>query len=178
MWNPSTELRQEQRAPAVVQRLGGAARELLREVDIVELAHGRHDPNTRACDTGMEVLKRGLAGRFGQFPVEASTRIIIDMITFERRGSENVDEALSRFVTLRAQVRLQAAGFELPTPVTAWLLWEAMRIPRPVWPPVLQPWNNRMPQDDAGLRALMDSIRSQGQIADHPSASWIKDHRS
>ena len=59
--------------------------------------------------------------RVGAFAIETSTRCIIKLLTFRRRQSENVDEALSRFETLRSQVRGQAVGFELPIPVTCWL---------------------------------------------------------
>ena len=57
------------------------------------------------------------------------------------------------------QTQAQAAGFDLPIPVTAWLLLEALRVPRASWPLVLTPWNNRLPEDDPGLRQLMESIR-------------------
>ena len=67
IWEAGTELKEEQRAPAVVQRLGGAARELLREVEINDLREGRTDPNTGVIESGMTVLKRGLTSRFGQF---------------------------------------------------------------------------------------------------------------
>ena len=82
---------------------------------------------------------RGLSRRFGAFAVEASTRCVIELLSFHRRDHENVVEALSRFEHLRPQVRAQAVGFELPIPVTAWLLLEAMHIPRQTWPLVLAP---------------------------------------
>ena len=97
------------------------------------------------------------------------------MLSFRRRPSENIDDALSRFETLRQQTRTQARGFELPIPVTCWLLLEAMHIPRQTWPFVLGPWQHRMPEDEPGLRTLCESIRHQGHIAETPHAgnySW------
>ena len=158
-----------------VQRLGGAARALAREVSPGELRDGRWDATGGAQEPGLALLVRGLARRFGAFAIETSTRCIIELLTFRRRQSENVDEALSRFETLRSQVRGQAVGFGLPIPVTCWLLLEAMHIPRPTWPLVLSPWQNRMPETEEGLRQLADSIRHQGHIAEHPIAgnySW------
>ncbi len=105
------------------------------------------------------LLMRGLARRFGAFGIETSTRCIIELLAFRRRQSENVDEAFSRFETLRSQARGQGVGFDLPIPVTCWLLVEAMHIPRPTWPLVLSPWHNRMPENEEGLRQLAGSIR-------------------
>ena len=132
------------------------------------------DPLTGAVESGLTLLTRGLIRRLGQFAVETSTRCIIHLLTFRRLGKESVDEALSRFETLRMQVRAQPAGFELPIPVTCWLLFEAMYIPRSTWPLVLAPWQNRMPEDEAGLRNLTESIRHQGHIAETPGNTWNK----
>ena len=112
----------------MVQRLGGAARALAREVPPGELRDGRWDAQNGVQESGLALLIRGLARRFGAFAIETSTRCIIERLTFKRRQSENVDEALSRFETLRSEVRGQAVGFELPIPVTCWLLLEAMHL--------------------------------------------------
>ena len=44
IWAAGTELNYELVAPAVVQRLGGAARELVRAVPAAELRDGRPNP--------------------------------------------------------------------------------------------------------------------------------------
>ena len=66
VWAAGTELAAELQAPAVVQRLGGAARELIRAVPTQELRDGRLDPVTGAIDSGLTILVRGLTRRFGQ----------------------------------------------------------------------------------------------------------------
>ena len=92
--------------------------------------------------TGLAILLRGLERRHGGFAVETSTRCIIELLQFKRRGSESIDEALSRFETCRQQTQTQAVGFDLPIPVVAWLLLEALRVPRASWPLVFTPWTN------------------------------------
>ena len=74
-------------------------------------------------------------------------------------------------------MRGQAVGFELPIPVTCWLLLEAMHIPRRTWPLILTPFNGRLPGDEQGSRTLIDSLRHQGHmhISESPHAgsnSW------
>ena len=177
VWAAGTELQQEQQAPAVVQRLGGAARELTRSVPTTQLRDGRVDPVTGVVSSGLTMLVQGLERRFGQFAVETSTRCIIDLLGFRRRQVESIDEALARFETLRSQVQAQAVGFDLPTPVLSWLLLEALSIPRRTWPLVLAPWQGRLPEDDGALRELLDAIRHQGHIAESPHAgshSWTQ----
>ena len=99
------------------------------------------------------------------------------MVGFRRRQAEPIDEALARFDTLRGQVQAQAAGFDLPTPVLSWPLLEALYIPRRMWPLVLATWQGRLPEGEASLRDLLDSIRHQGHIAESPHAgshSWTR----
>ena len=179
VWAAGTELQAEQQAPAVVQRLGGAARELARGVPTQQLREGRVDPMTGQVMTGLTMLVNvnGLTRRFGQFDVETSTRCIIDLLGFRRRPVESIDEALARFETLRGQVQAQAAGFELPVPVLSWLLLESLYVPRRTWPIVLAPWAGRLPEQEAQLRDLLDAIRHQGHVAESPHAgshSWTR----
>ena len=80
--------------------------------------------------SGLTILSSGVERGVGQFAVETSTRVIIDLLGFRRWLAESIGEALARFAALRQQVRSQAAGFDLPCPVMSWLLLEAMRVPR------------------------------------------------
>ena len=104
VWAAGAELQPEQQAPAVVQRLGGAARELARSVPTQQLRDGRQDPVAGAVVSGLTMLAQGLTRRFGQFEVKTSTRCIIDLLGYRRRPMESIDEALARFETLRGQV--------------------------------------------------------------------------
>ena len=177
VWVAGTELQPEQQAPAVAQRLGGAARELARSAPTQQLRDGRLDPVTGAVVPGLTMLVQGLTRRFGQFEVETSTRCIIDLLGFRRRPMESIDEALARFETLRGQVLAQAAGFELPVPVLSWLLLEALHIPRRTWLIVLHAYRGRLPENDEQLRDLLDSVRHQGHVAESPHAgsnSWTQ----
>ena len=170
VWSAGTELQSELVAPAVVQRLGGAARELVRAVPASELRDGRHDLATGAITSGLQLVVRGLERRFGAFAVETSTRVIIDLLGFNRRSAESIDEALARFETLKGHVQAQAAGFMLPIPVLSWLLLERLHVPRRTWPLVLMAFQGRFPENDEGFRNLIDSLRHQGHVAESPQA--------
>ena len=92
-------------------------------------------------DTGPTIIVWGFERRFGAFSVETSTRVMIDMLQFRRKGTESIDEALALFKTFWGHVRAQAAGFDLPVPVLSWLLLEAIRVPRRTWPLALMAIN-------------------------------------
>ena len=174
IWAAGTELNQELQAPAVAQRLGGTAKDLVREVPAEALRDGRVDPDIGLHQTGLQMLIAGLERRHGQFAVEVSTQAIIRLLNF-RRGLASVDEALSRFEAIRVQVRQQAFGFDQPAPVTAWLLLEAMAVPRRIWPLCLAPTAGQLLADEVGFRNLTVAIRHQGNISEHPHAgnrSW------
>ena len=82
VWSAGTELQPELWAPSVVQRLGGAARALAREVPVGELRDGRWSATTGAQETGLSILTRGFARRFGALAIETSTRCIIELPQF------------------------------------------------------------------------------------------------
>ena len=51
LWSGGTELAPELQAPAVAQRLGGTARDLVRQVPVAELREGRLDALTGAIES-------------------------------------------------------------------------------------------------------------------------------
>lgn len=79
-WAAGAELAAEPHAPAVVQRLGGAARDLARAAPTTELGDGRTDPTAGVIESGPTLLARGLARWFGQCAIETSTRCIVDLL--------------------------------------------------------------------------------------------------
>ncbi len=98
-----------------------------------KLRDGRLDPVTQVVTPGLEVLIRGLEARFGQFGVEASTSAIIRLLTYARRSHERIDGALARYESIETQITNAAPGFDLPVPVGAWLLLQALRTPKGAW---------------------------------------------
>ena len=97
LWIVGTELPADRQGPAIVQRLGGTAKALVREVDPDTISQGLWDANTgQQVRTGVQVLLRGLEQRYGQMDVEAATMTIVDHLTFRRRPHESIDDAVSR----------------------------------------------------------------------------------
>ena len=68
IWSSSTELQVELQAGACVQRLGGVARVLAREIPPNVLRNGRQEVGAGGnafARSGLEIVLRGLQKRFG-----------------------------------------------------------------------------------------------------------------
>jgi hypothetical protein len=158
-------------APAIALRLTGGAKEVVREVPINLLMYGIIDPLTQQqTSTGLDVLLNGLQRRFGQLALESTIMHIVELITFRRRSSESIDEALTRFEALRTRYDNNVQNFQMPVPALAWSLLEALRVPRSIWPVLFVPFGGQLPQDDPMMAQLIQAIRQQCHIAEHPQA--------
>ena len=157
VWMAGTELAWGKVGPAMVQRLGGTAKEILRELPIEVLTRGRRDETSGLqIATGPEVIIGGLERRYGQMHVEASIMHIVELITFRRNGIESIDDAIDLLEATQARARDDVAGFSMPVAAQAWLFLEAMKIPRPVWPLLFQASGGNLPTNPEQMNGLMD----------------------
>ena len=89
MWAMACDLKEEQKAPAVVLQLGGLAREVARDLNPESLQNGEvmdyHDGRGGQQRTGIEVLLRGLALRFAPLEVEVATQAVTALFQFRKR---------------------------------------------------------------------------------------------
>ena len=102
IWAASTDLREEQKAPAAVMRITGAARELLREIQIALLQQGQliPDPANQGQQiqiSGLAVLVRTLERRYGSSEEEIVIHTISDLMRFVRKQGETADSMMARF---------------------------------------------------------------------------------
>ena len=118
LWCAGAELPPHACGPAIAMRLGGIAREMVREVPTIVITQGRVDANGFAV-AGPEVIVAGLARKFGQFDVEASIVAIIELLTFRRIGAESIDEAIARFEILKTRAGNNVANFDMPVAALA-----------------------------------------------------------
>ena len=120
VWMAGTEPSWDKVGPAMVQRLGGTAKEILREMPIEVLTRGRHDEvSGLQTATGPEVIIGGQERRYGQMQVETSIMHIVELITFRRNGIESIDDAIARFEATQARARDDVAGFSMPVAAQA-----------------------------------------------------------
>ncbi|CAK0801133.1 unnamed protein product, partial [Prorocentrum cordatum] len=170
LWCAATELQQHQRGPAIVQRLGGTARDLCREVPVEAIAHGRFDQLGNLVENGVQMLITGLRRRFGPLDVQSSISTIVELLTIRRQEWESVDDAITRFEALRARVAQLDDPLVLPTPVLSLLFLEALHVPKAVYPLVLQSNGGQLPLTIDQLNSVIGMVRQQGHFAEHTHA--------
>ena len=172
MWSASTELAVELQAGAVAQRLGGVARNLVRQIPPHILRGGRNevqpDGNVQHR-TGLEVILRGLARRYGEADVEASIRAIVELLAFRRLPREPIDDALGRFEILKARAE-ELGDFAIGVGGLAWMLLTQLAVPKHMWPVLLFPNNGRLPSDAAAFAAMLEQIKTQCHMLEHTHA--------
>ena len=108
---------------------------ICRQVPVLTIAAGTVDQQTGVHTPGIEIILANLSRRFGQSDAETAIMHVIDLLTFHRVHSESIDDALSRFETLRHMAGDEMPhNFSLPFQVQAWLLLTGLGIPRSSWP--------------------------------------------
>ena len=163
IWAPGTELAANRQGPAIVQRLGGGARALAREIPAQVLADGQ--PVNGVMHTGVELVLNALNRRYGQAGVETAISATVELQSYRRLPNESIDDALGRFELLK--MRAEDNGFAMAVPGLAWQLLNALNVPKASWPMVLMPFNGELPQDNGELIRLMAQLRRQAHIAEH-----------
>lgn len=96
LWSYAADVDQVRLAPLACLRLTGQAKELVRELDPQVLAQGRQLQNGN-FQSGLEFLIATLEARYGVLQQELQIFVLRELLQFHRRGSESIDEALSRF---------------------------------------------------------------------------------
>ena len=106
LWSMVTDLQPYQQCAAIIQQLGGQARELARQMRPQELLHGgvingvQVDPVT--------LLFHGLSARFAQLGEETRMSAFVGIMNFRRRPNERINELLTRFETTVMRAKTHA----------------------------------------------------------------------
>ena len=173
IWATATELQEEQIAGVVVQRIGGVARDMLREMPLELLRNGRDevgaDGVTVVHVTGLEVVIRGLSRRFGQDELDAHVQSAVELLTFRRLSGETIDNVLSRYELVRNKA-LATQSMQLGVGVMSWLLLTHLEIPKAAWTTLLLRTDGRLPANDGEFRALLDQIKRQAHLMERTHA--------
>ena len=103
LWVNGTELPTERQGPAVAMRVGGTARELLREMDPQELRDGVNvvENGAQRQYSGVQLIVKQLRARFAPLAQELQGQALSDVFKFARRSHESVDDVLTRFELFR-----------------------------------------------------------------------------
>ena len=150
-----------QQCAAITMQLGGAARELARTMTPQERMHGGIVNGVQVDPVTM--LFHGLQERFGPLGEETRMTAMVELMTFDRRHGERINEVASRFEVTRA-VASRDAGFTMNTEAVAMTFLRAVGITDEQLLQILAPLSGRFPNTDAELRQMIAYIRRMGHI--------------
>ena len=174
LWSYSTEVPLERQAPAVVQRIGGTARALLREVPSAQLAQGDsrpYDPQQfdeagveiMQIRTGLQIVVDLLKKRFMPLDQEQQIRVLNEFFMFRRDRSEDVDSLLTRFELMNYRAST-VSGLALNIVGKSWLILHHMGIPKEKWPLLLAPTQGMLPSTEEQYNAFLEYCRRNAHM--------------
>ena len=163
LWTIGTDLQPHQQCAAIIQQLGGAARELARSLSPAEVYQGgivngvQLDP--------VSYLLHGLSARFGPLDEESRLRATQDLLSFTRRQGETVDTLISRFELVRARARNEGGGM-VSIETASLILLRACGVSSEQFQTLTQPFGLRLPNTDAEFSRMEHHLRRMGHIVE------------
>eukprot|EP00971_Amphidinium_carterae_P292035 5797397-Amphidinium_carterae.1 len=172
LWAAATDVPTQAQAAAICMRLGGAAKELTKELDMNIIQNGMvvdlGDGNGPVQLNGVAVVLRGLSKRFAPADGEQSVRALANVMSFQVLPNESIDEVLSRFEVVLSRAS-DEANFDAQPQAKAWMLLTGLRLPPEEWMHLLHPLNGRLPNTEAEFGQLMQFVRRRGRVHQHGS---------
>ena len=161
LWMLATDIEAARIGPAVAMRLTGGAKELVRELNPLNLSQG--GAVNGALVNGTEYLLSQLQRRYGVLEQELQIYVLKELLHFQRGDGESTDEALSRLGILVNQAQDGAAIVFQPL-VLGWILLTGLHYPPREWPNVLIHTGGALPETPDELQELMASVRRRGHL--------------
>ena len=161
VWSAATDVEVERQAAAVVLQIHGLARDLVRELPAHQLRDGIWEGNQHV--PGLMLVCRLLAQRFAPLESEIQTRVMSEMLNFQRLPNESIDSSLTRYEVLRHRAG-QRGGFAMNATSQAYILLNGLRLHPQQWDRALLPTDGQLPMNEAELAQLMDRLRRVGRI--------------
>eukprot|EP00971_Amphidinium_carterae_P227043 4503581-Amphidinium_carterae.1 len=172
LWSAATDVPVQAQAAAICMRLGGAAKELTKEVEMNILQNGMMvdlgDGQGQRHLNGVAVVLRGLSRRFAPAEGEQSVRALANIMAFQVLPNESVDEVLTRFEVVVSRAS-DEANFDAQPQAKAWMLLSGLKLPPEEWMHPLHPLNGRLPTTEAEFGQLVQFIRRRGRVHQHGS---------
>ena len=168
LWSRATDIDEDKKGPCAAQRVGGSARELVRELDVDILANGMLLANAQGIPvqtSGLECLIRAISRRYAPLEQELEIHCISEILMFKRAPGEDTDGVVSRFEIVRERA-LAGAGFDMSWIGFSFLLLTVLGISKAQWPLLLAPTQSALPRTQQEYQAFINYIRRQGHLYD------------
>ena len=170
LWAAATDVPVARQAPAILIRLTGAVRNLMREIPIDILTQGQNyvdEFGNQAHRTGVEALLRILTNRYGALPQETQIFLVSELMQFHRHQKESTDEMLSRWDIVMMKAVDGGGIVDFVPPIRSWIILSHLRIPRTAWPQLLLPTRGMLPVTDDEYREMITYIRRNSHLYEY-----------
>ncbi|CAK8988411.1 unnamed protein product [Durusdinium trenchii] len=164
LWSIATDMEPARKAASVMLVLKGAAKELSRQIPPQAVVEGGVVNGTPVDP--LTFLMHTLQERFGNLGEEVRVQAVTELMSFSRKGNENIDALLVRFDSIRTRAAEQG-GAIVSVQGVAWLLLRAVGISDQQLLHLLQPFGGLFPANEAELTQLKTSLRRMGHILEH-----------
>jgi len=168
LWRVATDADAARHGPMVAIRLGGAARDLVRELDANTLSVGRNIVDQAGQvqhQEGLDYLIQLLTRNFAPLAQEVQLSAIHELFVFRKGHSESYDEVITKYELMLHRVEIHG-NIQVPIILKAYMLLNALHVPRSVWVTLLAPTVGMLPQDDLQYRAFLVYLRASGHLID------------
>ena len=137
---------------------------MTREIPLDIIVHGGVLNNQQAAPT--TYILNILAERYAQLGEESRLKAMTDIMTFNRRGNERIDDLLTRFDIIRQRAAGQG-GVAINHEGLSWIILKACQPNDHQLLMLLQEFQGRYPANDAEFRRLYTSLRRMGHILEN-----------
>jgi len=163
IWIMLTDLQPHQQCAAIIMRLGGAAREMARQITPQEMMQGGVQ-NGVLVDP-VTYLLGALHARFSALEEESRLTCMTEMLAFARRPGENINSLLSRYETVRQRAAIEGQ-FVMSVEGCSLQILRACGIGSQHLFTLLQPFQGQLPQNDEQFRQMCTQLRRYGHISE------------
>jgi hypothetical protein len=147
----------------LLQVLRGGARELTRDLPDNIILQGGMLNGVRV--DGMTYIMNLLGERYGQLGEESRLRAIKDLMEFDRRPQERIDDLITRFEVTR-QRAAEGGNLVMSVEGLTYKLLRACKVSDHQFMNLLLPTQGRLPQTDRELMNMFSALRRMGHVVE------------
>ena len=165
LWTIANDMEPHRQAALILGQLRGAAASLTREIPINVIMNGGII-NGQPADPTTYIL-HVLGERYAQLGEETRLRVMTDLMMFEKRRNERIDDLLTRFDVIRQRVAGQGGVINMNYEGLSWLLLRACQPNDQQLLMLLQEFQGRYPNTEAQFRIMTNTLRRMGHILEN-----------
>ena len=164
LWSISNEdIEAHRQAAMLLQVLRGGARELTRDLPDNIILQGGMLNGVRV--DGVTYIMNLLGERYGQLGEESRLRAIKDLMEFDRKPHERIDDLITRFEVTR-QRAAEGGNLVMSVEGLTYKLLRACQVSDHQFMNLLLPTQGRLPQTDRELMNMFSALRRMGHVVE------------